>query len=99
MLQENTPTPTQLKAPSSTLRKRQRSLPSLGIRHAMHPHIIPHLDIVHALRRDEDKLPAHTPPGRLDHHRHTRRAIHTVHEDIKFVQTADGRTHGFPDTE
>ena len=65
----------------------------------MHTYILAHLHIAHALRRDQNKLPAHTPPRRLNHHTHTLRAIDRVHEYVKLVQTTDGTAHGLPDSE
>ena len=65
----------------------------------MHTHILAHLYIAHALRRDQNELPAHTPPRRLDHHTHTLRAVDRVHENVKLVQAADGAAHGLPDGE
>jgi hypothetical protein len=42
----------------------------------------PQRNIPHALRRDEDELPADGPPGRLYHHAHANVTIDVVHEDI-----------------
>jgi len=63
----------------------------------MHTNILSHLHIAHALRRDQNKLPAHTASCGLNHHTHTLRAIHRIHENVKLVQTADGAAHGLPD--
>jgi hypothetical protein len=63
----------------------------------MHTNILPHLHIAHTLRRDQNKLPANTPPRRLNHHTHTLRAIHRIHKNVELVQTADGAAHGLPD--
>ena len=51
----------------------------------------------HALRRDQDELPADRTPSRLNHHGHTRRAVDVVHEYVELVETPDGTAHGFPD--
>lgn len=84
---------------SSSSRKRQRRLPSLRIAHLVHTHIFAHLHIAHTLRRDENELPSHRSPRRLNHHAHALRAVDRVHENVKLVQTADGTAHGLPDGE
>jgi hypothetical protein len=65
----------------------------------MHPNIITHLNIIHSLRRDQDKLLANRASSRLDHHGHTRAAVDRVHEDVEFIQTADRASDGFPNTQ
>lgn len=62
-------------------------------------HVVTQSDIAHGLRRDQDELPAHSTPSRLNHHGHALCTVDAVHEDIKLIQAADRRTHGFPDTE
>jgi hypothetical protein len=74
----------------------QRSLSSLRIAHFMHPHIIPQRHVAHTLRRDENELPPYALPCSLNHHFHTGRAIHVVHEDIELIQAADRRSHSLP---
>jgi hypothetical protein len=75
----------------------KRRLASLRITHLVNTHIVAHLDIAHALRRDQNELPAHGPPRSLNHHAHAGSAVDRVHENIELVQTADGAAHGFPD--
>lgn len=81
------------------LSKRQSRLSSLWIAHLVHLHIISHLNIIHSLRRNENELPAHGAPGRLNHHAHTRGAVDAVHENVELIEAADWRAHSLPDTE
>jgi hypothetical protein len=53
--------------------------------------------LAHSLRCDEDELPTYRPTSSPDHHLHTDLSVRAVHENIKLIKTADGRSHGFPD--
>jgi hypothetical protein len=79
--------------------ERKRRLASLGIAHLVNTNIIAKLHIIHALRRDEDKLPPHRPPSNLDQHAHAGGAVDRVHEDVELVEAADRAAHGLPDGE
>jgi len=57
------------------------------------------LNIRHALRRDEHKLPTDGLPRGAHQHPHANVAIDIVHEDVKLVQTANRRAHGLPERE
>jgi len=83
----------------SSSSKRKRRLPSLGITHLVNTDVVAELDIVHALRRDQDELPANRPPGNLDQHAHACGAVDRVHEDVELVEAADRAAHGLPDGE
>jgi len=57
------------------------------------------LNIRHALRSDENELPAHTSSRSLNHHFHADIAIDIIHENVELVQAPDGRSHGLPKRE
>lgn len=65
----------------------------------MNTNIIAKLHVVHALRRDQNELPAHRPPSNLDQHAHAGGAVDRVHEDVELVEAADRAAHGLPDGE
>lgn len=63
----------------------------------MNTNIIAELNIVHALRRDENELPTDRPACDLDQHAHAGGAVDRVHEDVELVEAADRAAHGLPD--
>ena len=54
------------------------------------------IDTTHRLRRNQDELLAHRTSSRLNHHSHTDLPIDRIHEDVKFIETANRRAHCIP---